>query len=190
MVFSTVNNKDCECPENTVLESGECVLVRPECESDEFVNWNNVCQECGHGCDECEEGMGLCTKCNDPSYKLFRGHCGCEGEQLDTGFGCNERDEGCLYGTYIKGNMCEVCAVDCWECEDETGYCLDCFDGYIVNDEGQCIVDVGNCNFPYGPEDDPVGCWPYRFSEDRLFPILDAEDEFVDWRDWGVVSPI
>ncbi|EAX98899.1 hypothetical protein TVAG_210940 [Trichomonas vaginalis G3] len=87
-----------------------------------------ILYECSKDCYHCT-GKNTCVKCVEGS-KLYQSKCYSS---------CEETSEK----TFDNGNdQCELCSSDCGTCSGSSTRCTSCKDGYVLNENNQCILHV------------------------------------------------
>lgn len=78
----------------------------------------------------------------------------------------------------------------CISC-DEHLHCLKCESGLQVSEEDHRFCVKEHCRYPILNNDGlEVKCLDAKFSQDRVVPEFTAIEQDVDWRSWGIVSPV
>jgi hypothetical protein len=142
-------------------------------------------------CTSCSALTGQCKTCASPFILTSDFECGCPAGKFDDGTTCADLT-ACPTGQYNDGaNNCLSCGASCDACEDKTGKCVTCATDTILDfsDPSVC-VNKDNCPNPVGPVDAPVGCFSVPFNTKRVIPPFSDTDKNIDWRNWGIVTPI
>lgn len=113
------------------------------CPAGQFINLDFECENCNYQCAACSDTWGTCTECN-PTYTLkgpdYCTYCRCTDDEIDTGEGCIAKNLGCDEDQYLLDNICTDCGYMCDSCEENTGVCTACAEGYVFTADGfDCI---------------------------------------------------
>ena len=109
---------------------------------------SNTCLACSavgnnFKCAECVDLTGACSKCFAGYHKLSQNDHFCR--------------KSCTRGFYWSGrggNECSKCSVNCSECQDVSGRCLRCMQGFVLNaDFGLCRPVCGAGEYWLGSGD-------------------------------------
>jgi len=96
----------------------------------------------------------------------------------------------CPDGQYNDGqNSCVKCGTNCTSCANLTGACITCASGNSLSPSNSKDC-TSACPYPVGPVAAPTGCLAQMFSPGRLIPPFASNSTSVDWRTWGIVSPM
>lgn len=105
----------------------------------------SVCLHDSH-CKECNISQG-CELCDPGFYVHENGYC-----TLCGLLNCNEcyntdYCEACKDGYGFSNNSCLACSDNCYNCSNDYKFCDLCYDGYSLNDLGECSVSSSSSIF-------------------------------------------
>ena len=94
---------------------------------------NNSCVRCdslesNYGCSECKDGSGICVQCKS-GYNLTKNN-NCAKSCGEGAYWGGKTEDRCL--------LCQKKSKGCSECEDVTGRCKNCKEGYFLGLSGVC----------------------------------------------------
>ncbi|KAK8841369.1 hypothetical protein M9Y10_026984, partial [Tritrichomonas musculus] len=138
----------CKCKDGFTLTDGKCVEKQVECTST-----ITGCLKCRGSapsrCALCDESKGFSS---EPSYD---GKCSCSQQYAVI------ENNACVFKSGCADNLtkigCYYCGNDpnnCQACDMEKGFeyypsenkCDCSYEGYIINDQGNCVAPTSNCN--------------------------------------------
>jgi len=131
--------------------------------------------------------MGWCSTCNDGCESCYTGSAECATCYPDT-------DQNYYLIDPIDNTKCQTffrCTdPKCNACDETTGVCIECADGYAFNGDGETCSEVSDsrCQFQVGAVDGEQRCVNGRWSDKRILPPFQDDVEYVDWREEGVVN--
>lgn len=171
-------------PHNQAL-CGEGTFNVPIDNNDRSVSCGTCHESCIGGCDSV---TGFCsTGCPSASYMNWGQECFCPDGTVDIRGEC-VAPTVCSAGEYRNAdNGCSKGTIrNCVDFEDGTGACETCATSYtlIGNECQKCPAGAVS----YGNPERPSGCVVPVAGQNLL--SIPSSVHGVDWRDWGVVSPI
>ncbi|KAL4472694.1 hypothetical protein ABPG74_018643 [Tetrahymena malaccensis] len=152
-------------------QSFQCEYDYPTCKDGQFLDSNNQCQPCDSSCATCDERSTRCTSCK-PNFILSRYTCqsaSCQdGSFINQQGRCQRCSESCTkcvnYQDYctecasgytldrttqrcIKSQNFSQCHPSCKSCSqiNSDTACVSCYDGYYLNNRGQCLQCNNSC---------------------------------------------
>ena len=159
--FDKKNGNCLTCEDGYGIINGKCIKCLSGTYSNSQTNYN--CEECKEGefsypgwkkCLPCQVSCTSCDKTTGKCWTCYKGH------YLNTNNGkCDECPPGtynemnsltmckeCPKGTYARKGWgkCVTCGSICIDCDKTNGKCLQCENGYEINENGRCYKKVND----------------------------------------------
>jgi hypothetical protein len=112
-----------KCQEGFSLINNRCINTKvPECLQNQYLSIDFS------KCIDCSSSIPSCESCNNYSETIY----------------CNSCSDELLPD--LKGAACNYCEIfDCMRCEED-GVCTVCSDGFLLNNDGECVSCPEKCS--------------------------------------------